>query len=119
MTKEEILEKSRQENKGADLVTLDISNKSRGIAGAGTLVLGAVIHCIVTFLYDIDFTIFWVIFFGYSSIQGISYFILTRIKGKVRMQDWLWLAYGLFMLCFTVIAICKLFAELQSGGVYE
>lgn len=108
MTKEEILAKARRENKGKDIVDLEIQSKSQSIAGATAMVIGAVLNI------RGSFPIFWVMFFCYSSVFGFSNMILGvkcgRNKGFV-----IWLIYGLIMLVMTVLAIIRLFTEVKTG----
>ena len=59
MDKNEILERSRKENQGADLVELEVGRKSRGIAGAVTLTICAVLNLISTFAFDQPMPLFW------------------------------------------------------------
>ena len=109
MTKEQILEKSRNENKGADLATLDAQRKSMMIAGSAALTLGALMNFICQIKYDQSSPIFWVMFFGYSAAQGISYFILSlRRTGSLK---WVYIAYGVFMLIMTVLAVIKMVTD--------
>ena len=108
MTKEEILAKSRQENKGSDLVDFEIQSKSRGIAGASALTLGALLNFIIGLMYGTEIPIFWVIFFGYSAVQGITTFVLKQKKDR-KSAGWIWLIYGIFMGIMTVFAVIRFF----------
>lgn len=107
MTKDEILAKSRKENKGIDLVQIEIQSKSRGIAGAAALMLGAAINLIGTVAFDRYFPEFWIMFFGYTAAQGISEFVLCCRNGR-RKSGIAGLAYGIFMLSMTAVAVITL-----------
>lgn len=108
MNKEEILAKSRDENKGADLVELEVTSRSRGVAGAAALFIGAVVNLITTFVFDETYQIFWVMFFGYSAAQGISNFVLAKRRGLTPGHT-NWLAFGIFMSILTAFAVFRLF----------
>ena len=109
MTKEDILAKARRENKGADIVDLEIQSKSRGIAGAAAMVLGAVLNI------RGRFPIFWVMFFCYLAVWGFSNMILGIRNGR-RKGRIVWLIYGLFMLMMTVFALIRLFSGMKAGN---
>lgn len=108
INKEEILAKSRDENKGADLVELEVTSRSRGVAGAAALFIGAVVNLITTFVFDETYQIFWVMFFGYSAAQGISNFVLAKRRGLTPGHT-NWLAFGIFMSILTAFAVFRLF----------
>ena len=116
MTKEEILERARKENKGADIVDLEIQSKSRGLAGTGALLLGAVLNLINDVKFDHGCPEFWVMFFSYSMLLGISNFVLSA-KHNQDKKKWIWLFYGVFMLVMTITAILRLFSKLKVGNV--
>lgn len=107
MNRDEILAKSRKEHKGGDLVQLEIQSKSRGIAGVAALLLGATINLIGTVAFDRRFPEFWIMFFGYAAAQGISEFVLCRRSGR-RKSGILGLAYGIFMMSMTAVAVITL-----------
>ena len=92
MDKNEILERSRKENQGADLVELEVGRKSSGIAGAASLCIGAVLNLISTCFFDTPMHLFWVMFFSYSAAQGISRLILDKRRG--RKTQGVWIFYG-------------------------
>ena len=108
MTKEEILTKARRENQGKDIVDLEIQSKSRGIAGAAAMVLGAILNI------RGSSPIFWAMFFCYLAVWGFSNFAFGikcgRRKGRI-----VWLIYGLFMFVMTVLAVMRLIAETKAG----
>ena len=110
MTKDEILAKSRQENKGKDIVDLEIQSRSRGIAGAAALTVGALMNI------RGSFPIFWVMFFCYAAVLGFSNMILGIRHGR-KKGSIVWLFYGLFMTVMTVLAIIRLFSETKAGNV--
>ena len=110
MTREEILAKSRNENKGRDFMELDIVKKSRGIASAFALILGAGLNLLATFRYGRSFTIFWVLFFAAFAADGLTRGI-TMVRGG-RKQGWMWLGYGALMGAMTVLAVVKYLREL-------
>lgn len=107
MNKDEILEKSRKENKGGDLVQMEIQSKSRGMAGAAAMLLGATINLIGTVAFDRYFPEFWVMFFGYTAAQGIAEYVLCCRRGR-RKSGIVALAYGIFMLSMTAAAVIRL-----------
>ena len=108
MTREEILSKSRKENKGSDLVDFEIQSKSKSIAGAVTLFVCATINFIIGLMYGTKIPEFWVMFFGYNAVQGITTFILSMKKEKKNSRH-VWLVYGIFMTVATVMAIIEVF----------
>ncbi|MBQ5316452.1 MAG: hypothetical protein J6I96_02755 [Oscillospiraceae bacterium] len=114
MTREEVLSRSRKENSGADLVSLRIAGVSRGLAGAGVMIIGAVLNLIASIRYDARSPVFWAMFFGYSAIQGISAFILMK-KNGINGRSWLWLAYGAFMGIMTVMAVAEFFRYYEAA----
>ena len=115
MTKDEILEKSRKENKGADIVELEVQSKARGIAGAGMLFLGATLNLIACFMFE-GYTcpLYQVMFCSYAAIQGIAQYILGKRRGSTTMTG-LWLGFGLLMAFFTVCFTINFFRSLQTG----
>lgn len=115
MDKNEILERSRKENQGADLVELEVGRKSSGIAGAASLCIGAVLNLISTFFFDTPMHLFWVMFFSYSAAQGISRLILDKRRG--RKTQGIWIFYGFFMAAAAILAIVRLFRFLKEGSV--
>ncbi|MCR4761327.1 MAG: DUF6442 family protein [Oscillospiraceae bacterium] len=114
MNRAEILEKARKENKGADIVELEVQSKARGIAGAGMLVLGALLNLIGSLVYDRSCSLFPVMFCSYAAIQGISQFILGKRRGSTKLGA-VWLLYGLLMTAFTAAFICFLFRDMKAG----
>ena len=114
MDKNEILERSRQENQGADLVELEVARKSGNIAGAATLMICAALNLISTFFFDQPMPLFWVMFFGYSAAQGIARVILNRRRG--RKTAFLWVFYAVFMALAAVLAIVRLVGGWFAGG---
>ena len=110
MTKDEILAKSRLENKGKDIVDLEIQSKSRGIAGAAALTLGAILNI------RGNFPIFWVMFFCYAAVLGFSNYILGRKRGNAS-KGVVWLLYALLMTFMTVLAVIRLFGVMKAGTV--
>ena len=115
MTKEDILAKARKENKGADIVTMEAQTKANSIAGAATLLIGAVLYMIESMRYDRELPEFWAVYFVYWAVYGFSKFLLLRRRG-VKKQSWLWLAYGVFMLFMTILALIKTFQKLRAGA---
>lgn len=113
MNKEDILAKARRENKGGDLVDLEIQSKSRGIAGAAAMLLGAVLNLICDIRFDRSLPEFWVMFFCYAAALGFSDFILGIRRGR-KKQSAVWLIYGLVMLLMTVLAVMRLFAKVKA-----
>ena len=116
MTKEEILEKARLENKGADIVDLEIQSKSRGLAGALSMTVGAALNLICDIWFDHSFPLFWVMFFSYLGAWGFSNAILGIRSGR-KDKLVIWLLYGLLMLVMTVLAVIKLFMQRKAGNV--
>ena len=114
MTKDEILAKARKENKGADIVELEVQNKARGIAGAGMLLIGASMNLISSLVYDRSCRLFPIMFCSYAAIQGLTQFMLGKRRGSTKLTG-LWLFYGLLMTGFTVTLIYKLFRDLNAG----
>lgn len=113
MTREEILEKSRKENKGADLVELQVATLAGRIAGSAALLLGAIINVIYTIWFDQHCTIFWVMFFGYNAAQGIVMGLLY-LRHERKAKGWGYLAYGIVFALMTVYAI---YLSLRDMGV--
>lgn len=116
MTKEEILDRARRENKGADIVDLEIQSKSRGLAGAISMTVGAALNLLCDMLFDHSFPLFWVMFFSYLAAWGFSNSILGLRNGR-REKLVIWLLYGLLMLVMTVLAVIRLFAQMKAGAV--
>ena len=114
MTREEILEKSRKENKGADLVELQIASLAARIAGSAALILGALINLIYTIWLDQKCTIFWVMFFGYNAAQWIVMGILYK-KHEQKGKGWTYLGFGIV---FAVLTILAVFYSLWDMGVF-
>lgn len=109
MNKEEILARSRRDNQGKDIVDLEIQSKSRGIAGAAAMVLGAVLNI------RGSFPIFYAILFSYFAAFGFSNFILGKKLG--RKKNIIWLFYGIAMIGMTVCALIRAFSALKAGTV--
>ena len=114
MDKNEILERSRKENQGADLVELEVGRKSSGIAGAVTLMICAVLNLISTFFFDQPMPLFWVMFFSYSAAQGISRVILDKRRGRKTAA--IWAFYAVFMALAAILAIVRLVGGWFTGG---
>ena len=114
MNKEEILAKARKENKGADIVDLEVQSKARGIAGAGMLLLGAMLNLIGLLKFNQSCSLFPVMFCSYAAIQGITQFILGKRRGSTKLGA-MWLVYGLLMTGFTVLLTIDLFRKLKAG----
>lgn len=104
MNKEEILAKSRQENKGADLVTLEDNYNSNGIAGSAALLLSLILNGISIFQYHRALPELWAVFFCYQGAQGIAHSFLLRKHGR-KSAALGWLAYGVVMLAATAFAV--------------
>ncbi len=115
MTKEEILDRARKENKGADLAELEVANKSKSIAGAVAMVLGAAVNIIYTFLTGKGNQLFWVMFFGYNAAQCIVMGILYR-KHEQKGKDWTYLGFGIV---FAVLTILAMIYTLRDMGVLK
>lgn len=115
MNKEEILAKSRRENKGKDIVELEVQSKARGIAGAGCLFLGATLNLIACLVFDYSSPLYPVIFCSYAAIQGISQYILGKRRGSTNLTA-LWLGYGLLMAFFTVAMSIDFFRKVKNGA---
>ena len=115
MTKEDILAKARRENKGADIVTMEAQTKANSIAGAATLLIGTALYVFESMRYDRELPEFWAVYFVYWAVYGFSKFLLLRRRG-VKPQSWIWLVYGLVMLCLTVPALLKTFQLLKAGA---
>ena len=116
MNREEILERARKENKGADIVDLEVQSKARGIAGAGMLLLGASLNLIGSLVYNRSCRLFPIVYCSYAAIEGISHFLLGKRRGSTKLSG-LWLFYGLMMTAFTVIFIYELFRDLNAGKI--
>ena len=115
MKKEEILAKSRRENKGRDIVELEVENEARGFAGASAMLIGTAVYFAARHLYDYRLPGFWVIFCGYFGVWGITRFLLGRRRGLSGRKRILWLFYGLLMLLLTANEIIVLFEMLKAG----
>lgn len=109
MNKEEILARSRRENQGRDMVDLEIQSKSRGLAGAAAMVLGAVLNIRGSFPF------FYAILFCYFAAFGFSNFILGKKRG--RKKNIIWLFYGIAMIGMTFCALIRAFSALKAGNV--
>ncbi len=116
MNKEEILAKARKENKGADIVDLEVQSKARGIAGAGMLLLGATLNLIACLCFDYSCPLYKVMFSSYAAIQGISLYILGKRRGSTKLTE-LWLLFGVAMTFFTIGFIVFFFRDLKKGTV--
>ena len=114
MNKEEILERSRKENKGKDIADLEIQSKAKGLAGCITLLAGAVMNLIGDIVFDRSLPEFYVMFFCYWAVMGIVQFVLNKKNGQ-NSRGGLWLAYGLFMTVMTVMALIRLYHGLMTG----
>ncbi|MBR3045916.1 MAG: hypothetical protein IKI45_15715 [Oscillospiraceae bacterium] len=104
MNKEEILAKSRKENKGADLVALEADSHSGKFAGAAAILLGAILNGIAMIRYNRALPEFLAIFFCYQAAQGLARGLLLLVGGR-KAAGLGWLAYGFVMLAATVLAV--------------
>ena len=115
MNREEILDKARKENKGADIVGQEVHCKSSSIAGAGMLTIGAFLNLIGTIKFDHSCALFPVMFCSYAAIQGITKFIIGVRRGSVKLNI-PWLLYGLLMTFFTVSMTYFWFRKMKEGA---
>lgn len=115
MTKEDILAKARKENKGADVVMLEANAKANGIAGAASMLIGAVLNLLSQRFCDRDVPEFWVMIFTYWASLGLSKFILLRKRG-CQKQSWVWLIYGAVMTVMVVLAIIRTVNFWKAGA---
>ncbi|HBI85419.1 MAG TPA: hypothetical protein DDX71_03900 [Ruminococcus sp.] len=116
MTKEEILAKSRNENKGADLAELEIARRSRSIAGAAALLLGTVLNLIGTFYTDYRFHELWAIFFMYAGTQGAIDCIHSLKHGNRKRARGTGL-YGVIMLIAAAASVVMFLSALKAGEI--
>lgn len=114
MDREEILDKARKENKGKDIADLEIQNKAKGVAGALTLLAGAIMNLLNDIIFNRSFPEFWVMIFCYWAVMGIVQFVLNKKNGQ-NSRSGLWLVYGIFMAVMTVLALIRLYHGLMTG----
>ncbi|MBP0989028.1 MAG: hypothetical protein J6S92_12230 [Oscillospiraceae bacterium] len=115
MTKEDILAKARKENKGADVVMLEANAKANGIAGAASMLIGAVLILLSQRFCDREVPEIWVMIFTYWASHGLSKFILLRKRG-CQKQSWVWLIYGAVMTVMVVLAIIRTVNFWKAGA---
>lgn len=114
MKKEEILEKSRQENKGADLVVAESNRKAQGIAGAVSIFLGATLNLAASAYTDYRFPELWAMFFTYAGTQG-AVNALSAVRHGKKDAALLWGGYALFMLFCAGMNVVQFFQALKAG----
>lgn len=95
MNREEILEKSRQENKNKDLVNVAVENEAFKIASI-------VLIAICTVYYVAEIMIKGVRNDGFFSIIAIFNAVICTLKG-VRLKDKSFLFTGIFWIIFAII----------------
>ena len=106
MQKEEILKKSRDENKNKDFVDLEISAQAGNIAGR----VGACVCCLISLVsyWVIDTLLLspWIIYF---SILGTHYLVkFIKIKKKTDLViTVLYYAMGVLALVFFVLRLVE------------
>ena len=115
MTKEDILAKARKENKGADVVMLEANAKANGIAGAASMLIGAVLILLSQRFCDRDVPEFWAMFFMYWGVHGVAKSVLLRKRG-CQKQSWVWLIYGAVMTVMVVLAIIRTVNFWKAGA---
>ena len=83
MTREEILEKSRSENKNQDAFDLDVQKKSAAVA-VYTAILIAIIMSIVSAIQNHNLCIeVWVVIFGMQTSLFLTKFLKMRKKHEL------------------------------------
>ena len=114
MNKEKILTKSREENKGADLVAFQDNSISSGIAGSTALMLSLILNGISIFQYHRALPELWAVFFCYQGTQGIAHSFLLR-KHDRKSPALGWLVYGFVMLAATEFAVYRALRLWKEG----
>lgn len=98
MDKNEILAKSREENKDRDLVELEVLHKANNIALSVSILICALISVLHAIFRDSADYAVWTMQFGMlSTIMLVKFFKLHR-----RHELLLGLLYGGFCVCFFV-----------------
>lgn len=115
MTKEEILAKSRNENKGFDLVEMELARKVRAIAGSAVLILCVVLINIgAQYHTQYRFPELWAVFFAYMGTQSITDCLLSLRRGR-RLRAVVTGVFGLVMLITAGAAVMQFIAALKAG----
>nr|DAV32229.1 MAG TPA: hypothetical protein [Caudoviricetes sp.] len=97
MEKDEILEKSRKENKNKDLADMDVASQAGNIAGR----VGACVCCLVSVIFHWFTDTFlcspWIIYF---SILGTHYLVKYN---KTKNKSDLFLSVVYFVMCLLAL----------------
>lgn len=104
ISKEEILEKSKKENKGMDLIERESTKEGAQIA----LTVGIIIS---TILYILDFIIYGKLNYGYYLIfvgMQTALYMYKYIKSKTKSNMFIALLFGISFVLFTIIYILSL-----------
>lgn len=98
MDREEILAKSREENKDRDLVELEVLHKANNTALSVSILICALISVLHAVFQDSPDYAVWIVQFGIlSTVMLVKFFKLRR-----RHELLLGLLYGGFCVCFFV-----------------
>ena len=104
MTKEEILEKSRSENKGKDIVEEEFTRKGFLICWTVSLVAASIVAMLEAILLDRQNS---GLFFALMS--GLfSFFLVKYIKLRKKHELFVTIAYGIAAVCFLTAWIISL-----------
>lgn len=113
MTREEILAKSRNENKGADLAEIQANRRAQGIAGAVVVFACAILNLIGMHYTDYRFPELWALTFLYGGTQGIINWHYARKSGSGKAL--LWALFGIFLLICSGMNIVQFMQALKAG----
>ena len=98
MDKEEILKKSREENKDRDLVELEVLHKANNIALSVSMLLCALVSVLHAVFRDSPDYAVWIVQFGILATVMLVKFAKLRRRHELLFG----LLYGGFSVCFFV-----------------
>ena len=113
MKREEILAKSRKENKGADLAEFEANRRAQGIAGAVVIFVCATLNLIGMHYTDYRFPELWALTFLYGGTQGVINWWYARKQGSDKAV--MWALFGVFLLFCSGKAVFDFIAALKAG----
>ncbi|MBR2281898.1 MAG: hypothetical protein IJ863_04680 [Spirochaetales bacterium] len=104
MTKEEILERSRSENRGKDIVEEEFIRKGFLVCWIVSLVLAAMVAMVEGVVLGItNYGIF------FSLMSGLfSFFLMKYIRLRKRHELFITIMYGVAAICFLICWILNL-----------
>lgn len=107
MNREEILEKSRQENKGKDIEKKEADIKSGAIAAEITAIYAGIMYCTELFFTDTTNLTLWAVVTVMNLVMNISMFI------KLKKKKYLFgaIVWALWSVGLTIAAISGFITE--------